>query len=516
MRVFRELTHDDPHRKSTRSRGANPAKDEGDLFTRRPSSRKLRVLVDVETVGGERPWADKHLRALLKSENIEAMQVAMSEVTQKLTDDVQARPGYVQVCDTTDDQGPFGLPGPRYSWQIKDPHRKFDGSTTLERAGGFSPGPELTKAQWLWHQGSFDGLNVAEDDLSRAVLLTELARAMDYDVVISESATTELAVVPANDRANVVTRAQAVPIIAHYLRTQQHYLVNAVSRVQMTRRTYFATSVEALAEGISWWQGKCWRTCLQSDHGDRFVADAATLVDRLSRALRSRDALIASIGAIQTEDVVDDGADALDHCLVCLCGAVDVLARSMHAAQQLPGTERNAKLHLPDGYRTLVSAYCDAAGIDELEVLQRRLNVVFSLRNSIHSRALAAIASLRQTPMGIPAVNVGQIDIVIPDYAATVMNKDRSGGLSFWGARHLADDIVVVDLMTLVDQCFHVTLEFLDHLCRIISATSILDKDPVLALPVTGIRREALDFPQEIRVYLGMPNDDDVATVTAP
>jgi hypothetical protein len=508
MRVFRELTHDDPHRKSTRSRGANPTKDEGDLFTRRPSSRKLRVLLDVETLSDKRPWADEHLRALLKYDNVEGMLVAMSKVTQKWTDDMQSRPGYVQVCDTTDKQGSSSYPGPRYSWKIKDPSHKFDGSTTLERSGGFSPEQELIRAKRLWNDGAFDGLKVTEDDLSRAVLLTELARDMDYDLVISESATADLAVVPANDRVNVVTRAQAVPIIAHYLRTQQHYLVNAVKRVEMGRRDYFAVGVGALAEGIVWWQGKCHQARLHSDDGERFVDDAATLVDRLSRALRSRDALIASIGAIQTRDVIDDGADALDHCLVCLCGAVDVLARSLHVAQQLPGEERFAKLHPPNGYRALVDAYGDADGIDELETLQRRLNVVFSLRNSIHSRALAAIASLRQTPMGIPAVNVGQIDIVIPTYAAAEMNKDQSGGLDFWDARHLVDDIVVVDLMTLVDRCFRVTLEFLDHLCRMISATSILDKDPVLTLPVTGIRRDVLDFPQEMRVYLGLPTDD--------
>lgn len=516
MRVFRELTHDDPHRRSTRSRGANPAKDEGDLFTRRPSSRKLRVLVDVETLGESLPWADEHLRALLEYENVEVMHVAMSEATQTWTDDIQVRSGYVQVCDTTGEQGPFGFPGPRYSWRIKDPHRKFDGSTTLESVGGFSPGVELTRVQHLWHSRTFDGLNVTEGDLSRAVLLTELTRAMDYDLVISESATTGLAVVPANDRANVVTRVQAIPIIAHYLRTQQHYLVNAVGRSSMRRRDYFTTSVGALAEGIFWWHGKCQQVIWRIENGARYVADAETLVDRVARALRSRDALIASIGAIQTEDAIDDGADALDHCLVCLCGAVDVLARSMHAAQHLPGEERNAKLHLRAGYRDLVSAYRDAGGVDELGILQRRLNVVFSLRNSIHSRALAAIASLRHTSEGVPALNVGQIDIVIPDYVAREMRKEQSGGLNFWSARHLDDGIVVVDLMTLVDQCFRVTLDFLDQLCRMISATSVLDKDPVLAVSVTGIRREALDFPQGLRVYLGMPTDDDVATVSRP
>lgn len=485
------------------------------MFTRRPSARKLRVLIDLESFTVAESYVDEHLRGLIGYENVEYLFVAMSEVAATPSDgDGPPRQGFVQVRDVTAQKGFSSYPGPRYGWWINEPRLKFDGRTTENSRGGFSPGPELMRALVCRSDGGgvFDGLEISDDDVRRAVLLAELARAIDHDLIISESPTTGLAAVPANDRANFVTRSEAVPIIAHYLRTQQRYILNAAGSVVMSRHDYFSEAVGALGEGILWWRGKCERGLFTSPHGARFMQDAESLIDRLSRALRSRDALIASIGAIQTESVIDDGADALDHCLVCLCGAVDVVARSLHAAQQLPGKERNAKLHLGDGYKQLIAAYVEVEGVEELDRLQKRVNVVFSLRNSIHSQTLAAIASLRMMPDGLPEANVGQIDIVIPEYVATSMSAPGGGGLEFWRVADFWAELVV-DLMELVDRSFRVIFEFLDHLCRIISAEPILDKDPVLCLDVIGVQRDALDFPREQRGYLGLPAPGDL-TVT--
>ncbi|MBY6388580.1 hypothetical protein HG717_32375 [Rhodococcus erythropolis] len=519
MKLFRELTHDDPFRRQTRSSGASPAKDDGDLFTLRPSPRKLRILTDCESLAEPLSYFDSHLSAFYAYDNIEHLSIRMSECGNPSSPLDRSERGFVQVRDVTAHKGDFAYPGQQYAWQTKDPQRKFDGSSVEERYGNVSPGRQLAESLTAFRDGEVQKPGLRQEDIERAVLLSEIGRSMGFDLIISESATVGIDSLPANDRANVVTRTEALPIVAHYMRTQQQYITNAVSRMVMSRKDYYAASVRALAEGTSWWQGKCQLAPITDIMlGNRFLADAESLIDRMSRALRSRDNLFASISAIQTEDVRDDGADALDHALVCLCGAVDVVARSIHAARRLGGNERNAKLHHGTGYKALMSAYTSAAGREVLDEQQKHLDVVFRLRNTIHSRALSAIASLRTDRQGFPTLGIGRLDVVIPHEAAESMRDPATGGLAFWGAREIgSQSLVVADLPHLLDQCFHAVFSFLDNLCRIVSANAIMDEDPVLKIDVTGVEPSYFDCQRELRTYIGLPSAaDPLDTAEAP
>lgn len=509
MLLYRELTHDDPHRRRTRSSGASPSKDDGDLFTLRPSPRKLRILIDLESFTQQQSSVDDHLTSFMEHDNIEHVFIRMSAATNPPSSDDEPEPGFVQVRDVTAHKGRFGYPGSMYSWAVSDPKKKFDGTTTLQRRGSLSPEPILNKTLQAHQENRAALPGVDEHSVRRAVLLAEVCRAMSYDLVISETVTTGCAELPVYDRANVVTRAEALPIVAHYMRMQQQYIADATRSIHMSRKTYYHETVAALAQGVLWWQGKCQCAAVRDSSCIRFVADTDSLIDRLSRALRARDALIASIGAIQTDDVLDDGADALDHLLVCLCGAVDVMARSLHTAQQLSGNERNAKLHLAPGYKTLLANYSTSDGKSVLDNYQKYLTVVFQLRNSIHSRTLEAIAALKISEHGITA-QVGRLDVLIPDDTADELMNPEVGGLEHWGARRLGDDgPVVADLPQLVDRCFESVLQFLDKLCRIVAAEPVEEKSSVLRLDVIGIRPSSLDCSQSLRLYIGMPLNDN-------
>lgn len=97
-------------------------------------------------------------------------------------------------------------------------------------------------------------------------------------------------------------------------------------RVVMSRKDFYQEAVSAIAPGVRHWLGKTQRAAGRNPIvSDIYLEEANALVGRL-RALKARDDLIASIGAIQTADVADDGADALARVLVSLCGAVDVIA----------------------------------------------------------------------------------------------------------------------------------------------------------------------------------------------
>ena len=81
---------------------------------------------------------------------------------------------------------------------------------------------------------------------------TQLGRKV-ADIVVSESAVARRTDVP----ANVFTRAQAIPIIAHYLRTQQIYLLHPVyNRFAANRQIWYHSAVYAMAPGISYWEAK--------------------------------------------------------------------------------------------------------------------------------------------------------------------------------------------------------------------------------------------------------------------
>lgn len=511
MELYRELTHEDPHRRSTRSRGASPTRDEGDLFTLRPSPRKLRILIDVEAWTDDHPFIDELLHGFMAYENIEVLRIRMSQV--KLTDHEDSHEaGFVRVRDVTEHKGAFAYPGPCYGWNIDTERPKFDGSKTLGQHGSISPQPELFRSLDAYSSFSDEQRGgLTADDIERTVLLTEIARAIDYDLIISETKTTGRRDIPANDRSNVVTRADALPIIAHYMRRQQIYILSPVNRGLINRKGYYMETVAALAPGIWHWLAKCRRSALLVPSSRRFVADCESLIDRLARALRARDELIASVGALQTDDVIDDGADALDHVLVSLCGAVDVLARSLHTALQVSGSEHNAKLHRRDGYHKLLSFYADAEGKDLLDEFQRHLAVVFSLRNSIHSRTLAAIASLTVSAHGVPSLHAGRLDLVIPPETVEAVKDESGGGFEYWGARELgASGHVVADLSHLLDICFSSVLRFLDQLCRIISAEWTLDKDPVLREDIIGAESALSRYGRELRLFIGMPQDGDI------
>ncbi|WP_138845903.1 hypothetical protein [Rhodococcus pyridinivorans] len=511
MELYRELTHDDPHRRSARGRGASPTKDEGDLFTLRPSPRKLRILIDIEAWTADHPFIDELLHGFMRYENIEVLQVRMSQV--KLTDHEDSHEvGFVRVRDVTEHKGSFSYPGSCYGWSIDTERPKFDGSKTLGQRGSISPQPELFRSLAAYNSFSDEQREgITADDIERAVLLTEIARAIDYDLIISETKTTGRRDVPANDRSNVVTRADALPIIAHYMRRQQIYVINPIGRGTINRKGYYMETVAALAPGIWHWLAKCRRSALFVPSSRRFVADCESLIDRLARALRARDELIASVGALQTDDVIDDGADALDHVLVSLCGAVDVLARSLHTALQISGHERNAKLHRLDGYRKLMSFYADAANKDLLDALQKHLAVVFSLRNSIHSRTLAAIASLTVSEHGLSALSASRLDLVIPPETVDSVRDESGGGLEYWHARELGGSgHLVADLSRLLDTCFSSVLRFLDQLCRIIAAEWTLDKDPVLREDIIGADSTLSGYGRELRIFIGMPQNGDL------
>ena len=156
-------------------------------------------------------------------------------------------------------------------------------SRTRETVGNISPQPQLFQN---WFGFAEDGgpklVDISAEDISRHVLLTQLGRKV-ADIVTSESAVARRTDLPANHEVNVLTRAQAIPIIAHYLRTQQIYLMHPIyNKLAANRQVWYHSAVYTMAPRISYWDLLLVpKQCLCGASGRAGSATAELLAERI-------------------------------------------------------------------------------------------------------------------------------------------------------------------------------------------------------------------------------------------
>jgi hypothetical protein len=500
MDYYREVMTDDPFRRAERDRPGDYADeaDKGDLFGLRQRPRHLRVLLDRDSLGepATKEDAETHriFDALLyRREPVDALFVDMSKINDPHGES-DGSPNVVHLRDYTANKGWASYPGPQYGYRIR-----YDGKgRTQETCGNISPQPQLIQ-NWMGfaEDGGSKLAEVSAEDIQLHVLLTQLGRTV-ADIVVSESAVARRTDVPANHEANVFTRAQAIPIIAHYLRTQQIYLMNPVTNeFAANRQVWYHSAVYAMATGIQYWEAKADYVIQR-----QYKSDCSEMIGRLIRALKAWDDLRFHLGALQTMDSYDDVADCVDRVLWSLCGAVDVIARSLHRALQLPGTERNAKFH-GDWYKVHFRPnYAQAAGIANVDATQAVLSTIFKLRNTIHAHSLRAVGAL-QEPAPYVGKDHGRVQLLIPH---DVYNEiDVSQGAR-WGFEEIAPGSALpaaTDLATVATSAVNAVFSFLDQLGWMTSFEGIQDKDDVLKLDVFTVLKDGRRMAAMIRRMIG-------------
>ncbi|SNT47290.1 hypothetical protein SAMN05421642_12426 [Rhodococcoides kyotonense] len=464
----------------------------------RPGPRKLRILLDDDSLDGPENQHHKMFDALLGYQGVEPTTVSMKKISEPPPMGSPNPRNEVLVLDTTKSKGTFSYPGPAFGYRV------FDSDGDLRSAGNLSPGVQLEQSYFarLYPDAPREAPTLPKADEDRAVLLAEIARAVHADIVVSETSAIGDPKLYAYHRANTFSRAQCIPLIAHYLRIQHIYVTDPRRHRTINRRGFYQESVAALAPRIWHWLAKCQNASMFLPHATAYLDECRAMIGRLLRALKVKDELIYYLGSYQNHEVMDDAADCMDRILVSLCGAVDIMARSVHNALQVPGNNFNAKLHNTDWYtKKFRPTYERASGIDVLDDMQAMLSVVFELRNTIHSLALEAMGSIGPT-VNFFQQDRGRLNVLIPERSAATMRK-TTGGLESWGARQVGSD-VVADAATMIETCLEVVFSFLDQLCAIISFEQIWDKDQVLQQNV--ISAEAMlkpDALEVVRVLLG-------------
>lgn len=205
---------------------------------------------------------------------------------------------------------------------------------------------------------------------------------------------------------------EALAVVGLFLRTRSTFVAWATPEtgplMQLNRGLYFWVGTRALLPaGWRWFS-----YCAASDAGDPHAPMtflAQSLFQRVARALRKRDSLMLNMSSRQDNDVAEDALTDLDHVLVLLVGAFDVLARVAHRSTSPSGAEKQAGWRRDDWLKKLTVAAPDlgalaAEGTEGADLLK----VLSILRNTVHGPALQALGLAagprrRGTGVSLPA-----------------------------------------------------------------------------------------------------------------
>lgn len=478
MRIFRELirSDDQPTRREQRRR-PSPTKDEGDLFSHRPSPRKIRILLDVEHLPDDDSDSVRLFEALLDHERVFALAVESSTV---MSSDHQTsrRPGFIRVRDVTEDAGDFGYRGLQLGWMIDDENTHLDGSSTMASRGCVYPARQIGETKDVYDRWVQDRADFSVDDAVNQAIVAEVARKAGFDILVSDASAAACHHLPIHDRVVVLSRAEAVPVIAHYLRRQHLFLadptVNGYYATQ-SRHVFYAHGVHVLAPALREWEA--WNLHGSSPLQDEVRFRYVTIINRLARALGTRDDLIERLGHNLDEAGRVECMDDFDHLLLMLCGAVDVTARALHLAFGLDECqEQNAKLHLNNNtkswyHQQIVERFGEvpdeADALADLNLLRADIQVIFELRNSIHNVHIQPVLTI--PPIGTPRPRGGiNFSAHITDSIIARIKDKQPDAIEEWDFQESGSGGALADVWALTNKAIETTFGFLDLLSQMI------------------------------------------------
>ncbi|MFZ2174176.1 MAG: hypothetical protein WAW17_09105, partial [Rhodococcus sp. (in: high G+C Gram-positive bacteria)] len=403
------------------------------------------------------------------------------------------------------------------SWSIDDKDVHPDGSATEAKHGSTSP--ERYTCETVQSYRHLERQHRTDFRLDSAVnytILAEVTRDAGFDILVSESPVAACRLLPMHDRSVVVSRAEALPILAHYLRRQHIFQAGPACKVTLSRHTYYQEAVRSLAPALRGWEARvAWGSGASAEVTTGVSSRYRTAVSRLARALEGRDDIAWSLGSYLTSPVLEDCMDDFDHLLLLLCGGVDVIARALYLALGLPPEKvLSAKLHA-DWYRTNVSNRyahpAEADAIAELNRLQADVKVIFELRNSIHNVQIQPVPVIR-LPHGANTVR-GEAPFrahVTADIAAKLQEKVGPEVAAAWGFQPVFDGGATADLWLIADKAVETTFRFLNLLSAIALRNPLPEgSSALLAGEVPAMPPRQVPWPgyeDHLPTLLGLPD----------
>jgi hypothetical protein len=258
----------------------------------------------------------------------------------------------------------------------------------------------------------------------------------------------------------ICTPREAVALIGLYLRSQGDFSI--VHRFNFNRGLFYWVGMrELLPEAWRWFNACAQHSAAVGD--DSLMLLSGSLLQRVDRALETRDHVLIALNQPQNNDLRDDALSALDVILVSFMAAIDVSARVTHRVLGITGDEYKAAWQnkrrggwwraVDSVDSQLASVVADGSRGDNV------LSIVRLLRNSVHGAALQGIAyvqsgSPQQTLVGLP----------VSDEAELLAAMDRLGGRDAWGAQTTIPGRTHVDPGSVVENLFELVPALLNEL----------------------------------------------------
>jgi hypothetical protein len=221
---------------------------------------------------------------------------------------------------------------------------------------------------------------------------------------------------------------------------------------------------ELLPEAWRWFTACVQHSSNMQDDG--LMVLGGSLLQRVDRALETRDLIHLALNQPQNNDTQDAALSNLDVVLVLLMAAVDVAARVAHRVLQFPPSEEyraawqnQKKGKWLDQVRQVAPALADVVGpVTRGEAV---LTVLRLLRNSVHGAGLQGLAYLR-APRKLESL------VALPDRDrdAVRLAMEALGGVDGWGVRLVERDRLHLDPGVFADRLTHEVVWLLNELMR--------------------------------------------------
>jgi hypothetical protein len=470
-----------------------PQRGGGPLFPLRPNTRKLRVAVDVQTLG--EPTLEL-MRVLARDEEVEPLLLVQNEEPEP-TEWMQALESrrWYQFTFTTVAEAPRFADSSTVGVSGYE-----DGRRTLATSGHFFSVYALLDEAARAAYSNDAGITLA--DRHRASALACASRAIGADVVATAAPTAGRDDVADNDLVVSTTPSQLVPLFGHYLRmtgnpvleTAKGLLVGGGTFVQ----TYNATSVADLyLAGINASVPHLTAIQLMATAGaDRtLVQSMEAIALRLSRAARAVDNVLAALSnststAMQRSDTSETTAEAFDRMLLYLCAAMDRYGRVTRTLFDItldPDNQRGSLTSTVE-LRSIVQSF-EPTDTTQLESLASFAWVIGQLRNRIHALPLDTQHQLSRSYGSSSTVAITLDGLAEFDPGATPLNQEQLDKLGVWNAQSsnpFQPRTYVADIATLATTFFRETLRYLEEFSHFIIRNKTLMTITTSQHPVLG------------------------------
>lgn len=487
----------------------NGTRGAGALFPLRPNTRKLRVAVDVTTLGGP---TQELMRVLARDEEVEPLLLVQNdELEPESWMQALACPLWYQFTFTTVAEAPKFMDSSTVGVSGYE-----GGMCTLATSGHFfsiyAMLDEAARAAYT------DEAGITLADRHRAAALASASGAIGADAIVTAAPTAGRDDVADNDLVISVTSSQLIPLFGHYLRmtgnsvltTTKGHLVGGGSFVQTFNATSVAdlylAGVNASAPHLNAIQ------LMATMGGDRdLVRSMEAIVLRLSRAARAVDHLLAVLSNgtstdTQRADTSETAGEAFDRVLLYLCAAMDRYARVTRTLfdTTLDPENQRCSLTSTDELRSIIGKF-ESTDTAQLESLGSYAWVIGKLRNRIHSLPLDTRHQLSRSYGSSTTVAITLDGLSELDPATTPLNQDQLDTLGVWKAQSsnpFYPRAYAADIATLATTLFRETLRYLEDFSHFIIRNKPLatttTKHPVLGCWADDPRPMPSALPNEL------------------